>query len=529
MLSFPLAMTYFYLVNQRAILYIIVLMSISLIGLIALQAYWIGIKVKQSASEFDKNVFQSLSDIRDKLEEKEAFVFIQSFEEDGSEPVEEEMTLVINLKEELERKQLHLKKAEKVQRFELRQIEEKVREAAEDENVRREMIIRTNNEGQEVEELLHFYEKKKNTLKTALDKIAFNYAFRQTSLKERLEGVKIDSIIQQSLLNRGITESSFNYYVSDNEGDSLIFSSAASYPSDSSALYSTPILTENTQNTGGTLAINFNNRSKFILQNIWLSLFISILLTGILLYTFSYTIMAILRQKKFSRIKSDFINNMTHEFKTPIATISLAVDSMLHPLVRKNEKEVDRFGAIIKKENARMNDQIERVLELAKFEKGEFSLNLEPIDVKELLEELYENFKLSMDDKAGDIQLILKANNFKVKADQLHLYNALRNIVENGIKFSKEAFRIKIQAYNKGENLVIEIEDKGIGMDAETQKRAFDRFFRKSEGNLHNTKGFGLGLNYVKEVLQRMNAQIFLKSKLGEGTRFSILIPNSHE
>ncbi len=173
---------------------------------------------------------------------------------------------------------------------------------------------------------------------------------------------------------------------------------------------------------------------------------------------------------------------MTHEFKTPIATISLAVDSMLHPKMISEKKQIEHFGSIIKKENTRMNDQIERVLSLAKFEQNEFELNLEEVDVHQILKELLENFKLKAAEESGQFDLKLKADRHIVVADRMHLYNAFRNIISNAINYSENAFKIQIESTIEGNYISIAIQDEGIGMDDETLKHVFDRFYRKSQG-----------------------------------------------
>lgn len=512
--------------NQKAFRYILVLMSISLLGIIALQAYWIYIKVQQKAADFDTGVYKSLSDVVEQIQNKDAVVFVQNLdftEKVDSSLIPSELEYIIRVSE--------MAKEASIQERKTKELEAK-REAIE-----RGFVIHHSSSGSlsklelhdtllsREKELKKLFEDKKERISIAINQMAYRYAFSESNLKDRLANTKLDSLIGQSLKKEGITEETFSFAVKESGTDSIVFKSE-NLPENYSfeQAYTTPLFNETEEYSEGTLALSFPNKTSYIIQSMWLTMLISLLLTGIMIFTFGYTVHAILRQKKISKIKSDFINNMTHEFKTPIATISLAVDSMLHPSNKNNDEELKKYGAIIKKENNRMNDQIERVLEVAKFEKDEIQLNLKPLDLHELLKELYDNFNMNVKDQAGDIQLVFKANSYQVNADRLHLYNAMRNIVENAIKFSSSAFRIKISTENSNGKLLIRFEDKGIGMDSETQKHVFDRFYRKTEGDIHTTKGFGLGLNYVKEVLNRMQADIWVESKLNEGSCFTISI-----
>ncbi|MBL4710503.1 MAG: HAMP domain-containing histidine kinase [Flavobacteriales bacterium] len=224
-------------------------------------------------------------------------------------------------------------------------------------------------------------------------------------------------------------------------------------------------------------------------------------------------------------MKADFINNMTHEFKTPVATISLAIDSILHKEIINKPDQIEKFGSIIKKENPRMNNQIERLLNIALFDKESFELNRETVNVHQLLLELKENFEINTNNQSGDFALFLNAEKAIILADKMHFYNVLRNIIDNGIKFSNEAFRIKVTTLNTNQSLIIRISDQGIGMNKDTQSKIFTRFYRKTEGDIHATKGFGLGLTYVKEVIEKMRAMIAVESELNKGTTFTITIP----
>ncbi len=253
----------------------------------------------------------------------------------------------------------------------------------------------------------------------------------------------------------------------------------------------------------------------------------SILFTIIIITAFYLTVRTMLRQKKLGEIKNDFINNMTHEFKTPIATISLAVDAMKNEKVLQDRDKMGYFSAIIKEENQRMNRQVETILKASQLEKQEVELNMQPLHAHEIIKDVVDNFALQLQEKGGKAELMLNATNDLVMADEVHFSNMINNLIDNAVKYSKEntPLLLKITTHSKGKNLIIRVEDNGIGMNKETVKRVFERFYRAHTGNLHNVKGFGLGLSYVKTVVEAQEGEIKVDSVLGRGSIFTIDLP----
>lgn len=251
----------------------------------------------------------------------------------------------------------------------------------------------------------------------------------------------------------------------------------------------------------------------------------AILFTLILLAAFYVTVAALLRQKKLSEIKNDFINNMTHEFKTPLATISLAVDALKNEKVLESREKLNYFSGIIKEENKRMNKQVETILQAALTERQELQLNLKPVHVHELIEHALENFRLQLNDKKGIADLQLKAKSDLINGDEVHFANLLNNLLDNAIKYSKDNLQIRIATTSNNKFITIRIDDNGIGMSKETVKRIFEKFYRAHTGNLHNVKGFGLGLSYAKTVVDAHHGKIKVESLIGRGTTFIIDMP----
>jgi len=251
----------------------------------------------------------------------------------------------------------------------------------------------------------------------------------------------------------------------------------------------------------------------------------SFILILIIFAAFYITIRALLNQKKLSEIKSDFINNMTHEFKTPLATISLAVDALRNEKVAGNKEKVGYFTGIIKDENKRMNKQVESILQAALLDRQEIQLTMKPAHAHEMINTALNNVRLPLEQIGGKIEVKLAAQSDLIMADEVNFTNIINNLLDNAIKYSKENLLIKVASSNNGSLFRIKIEDNGIGMNKETLQRIFEKFYRAHTGNLHNVKGFGLGLSYVKSVVLAHSGKIKADSTLGKGSRFILEFP----
>jgi two-component system phosphate regulon sensor histidine kinase PhoR len=269
------------------------------------------------------------------------------------------------------------------------------------------------------------------------------------------------------------------------------------------------------------------NSSAVVLKELRWRIAVAGLFTLIIFAAFYLTVNTMLRQKKLSEIKNDFINNMTHEFKTPLATISLAVDAMKNEKVLSDKEKMNYFSSIIKEENQRMNRQVETILKAALMDKQEVNLMLKPTHVHEVIKDIADNFILQLNDKNGKVEMNLDATNDLVDADEVHFPNLINNLVDNSVKYSKENVppEIKISTMANGKNMTIRFEDNGIGMSKETVKRIFEKFYRAHTGNVHNVKGFGLGLSYVKTMVDAHGGNIKVDSTPGKGSVFTLEMP----
>jgi two-component system phosphate regulon sensor histidine kinase PhoR len=274
-----------------------------------------------------------------------------------------------------------------------------------------------------------------------------------------------------------------------------------------------------------TLSLVIPDYKAVVMKQMRWMIFGMIFFTLIIISAFYVTVSTLLRQKKLSEIKNDFINNMTHEFKTPLATISLAVDAMRNEKVVQDREKSAYFSSIIKEENRRMNKQVETILQAALIDRQELQLKKQPLHVNEVIRRVMDNFKLQLDEIHAQVIWQLDEGYDLAEADEVHFTNLISNLIDNAIKYSRERLMIKIQTHRTAKNISIRIEDNGIGMSKETQRRIFEKFYRAHTGNVHNVKGFGLGLSYVKSVVDAHGGRIKVDSTVGKGTAFVLEIP----
>lgn len=273
------------------------------------------------------------------------------------------------------------------------------------------------------------------------------------------------------------------------------------------------------------LAIFFPGRDSFVYRSLNWLLVASFLFSLFILITFSLSVFYILRQKKISEMKSDFINNMTHEFKTPIATISVASDSIVNEKVLSDPERIKYFAGMIKKENTRMNRQVEDILTIARLDKKDFEFNWEAVDIHELINDAIQGIILQVEKRGGKVDVRLDAVNPMVTTDKMHATNVVYNLLDNAIKYSAAAPEITVTTENQTNGVLISVTDRGIGMTKTVQGKIFERFYRQASGNIHNVKGFGLGLSYVKAVVEANHGTILVSSEPGKGSKFELFLP----
>lgn len=344
-------------------------------------------------------------------------------------------------------------------------------------------------------------------------------------IEDRIDPRMLDSLLQVSLEDQGIYLG-YEYVVDIPSYEKILFhSEEVSMPHLMDSRHKVQLFPYLGLKDKSYLYVGFPNQEIFALKSVWRQAVASLLFSGIILFCFWWTIRTILRQKKLSEMTTDFINNMTHELKTPLATISVAADALKNPRVQQEAAGMARYIGIIKEENQRMNRQVERVLQAARFERKQIGLKKETIDAHLLIEKAARHVDLQVQEREGQLEMDLEAERFDLNADPVHFNNMVYNLLDNANKYSPDAPHIRLHTYNQGNELVIAVSDQGKGISKSDQGRIFTRFFRVSTGNLHDVKGFGLGLSYVQETMEAHGGSVSVRSNPGKGSTFVLRFP----
>jgi two-component system phosphate regulon sensor histidine kinase PhoR len=361
---------------------------------------------------------------------------------------------------------------------------------------------------------------------TVIENLAEEYRKTGEPLDKRVSPFWIDSLLRFELHNKGIPLP-FSYEVTTANSDSLIFSSATDNDGNrpvfiAANTYQTPIFGKDVINDPGKIRLTFPQKNSLILRNMTATMGTTGGLLIVLIFCFGYTIFSILKQKKVSEMKIDFINNMTHEFKTPVSTIMIASEALKDAEIAEDKSRVSRLANIIFEENARLGSHIERVLNIARIEKNDFKLDKKPLDVNDMVTVVLDSMALKLHKCNAKTSLDLTDENTTIIADELHFSNVLYNLVDNAIKYSADTPDITITTSIKNGQVLIQVADKGIGMSRDQQTRIFEQFYRIPTGNLHDVKGFGLGLSYVNTIVKRLNGTISVRSEKDKGSEFEL-------
>ena len=497
--------------NKKAIWAIIGLMSAAMVGIILLQVYWINFNVKLNEKQFDANVKSAIARVAERLEDAEDQATYDDLVKSPSystTPIKSQFKSKTDLPE--------LSDLSISKNFRQGQLTPVAVSPLSINKTRDFSYIRDKMEYQEVQKLLNL-----------------------KSLEERINLDVLEGLLFQELNKNRDIDAKYNYgvfsnrkgaFVINNGSYAVVNDSYSSIENVDNDLYNSSYQTELFSNSNaleapGLLMVHFPSRTSVIWSNSWKSLLASIFFTGLILFCFSYTILVILEQKKVSEMKTDFINNMTHEFKTPIATISLAADSITSPMISGSPDKVKRFADIIRQENKRMNNQVEKVLQMALIDKKEYKLKMAQINLHDVINQAIQNSSLQVEKKQGTVSSTFNATNPYVFGDLTHISNIVNNLLDNANKYSPEKPEITVHTRNVAQGVEVIIKDKGIGMGREALKHIFDKFYRVHTGNRHDVKGFGLGLSYVKALMDAHKGSIDVKSDLGRGSSFILTFP----
>lgn len=502
-------------------------MGLSLLGIVWVQAHWINNSIEIKEKQFDQLVNTSLNEIVSSLDNNESMMFIEEH------LPEEAKNIFIglggdtkNIVWEHENDSVSFTSIDSSSDKDIRvSVEAYADESCgkEKHTITKTKKVIVNNKV--VTEDITTEEVLGKRFDDVMIKMVKEFKRRDNPVQHLLKDTNLDSLIKTTLSNNGI-ELIANHIVAQNDSIIEQYSSTKKL---SEPEYTTPLFKHDLKSSPTSLSLSFEDKSMYVLKSMWLMLLFSGVFTLVILGSFIGALYFILKQKKISEIKNDFINNMTHEFKTPIATISLAIDSITHPEIIKNNEQIRYYADIVKKENERMNKQVESVLNTSLAEKNELGLTLSEINVEELILRAAQRAELTLKAKNGSLKVSHKGEPINMKGDFEHLENIVCNLIDNAIKYNENTPEIEINYLTENNFFILIISDNGIGMDKETQANIFKKFYRAQTGNIHNTKGFGIGLSYVQAIVKAHNGNIDLKSQPGKGSAFEIKLPLQHE
>jgi len=523
-------------------------MSISVLGICGLEYYWVVSAIESEQVEFDRSAQRALHAAIAELEKVEAeellikklgtavsglditYDFKKS--DKGETFVISEFrvndSLPMNWSKEIEvLEEPHF--GDRAKEPEIVEIREEKRKAKRkdvlltsegDEEVM--IFITTTGDSVKTTSTARSFERKLNVYTDALEEVIVEDFGRGRSLEERIGKVNLDSLLKEKLTAEGIV-SDFDWTLTQ-QNDNKVGTRVSEKPNKASFLdFQAPVFPEMPDEV--ILSIGFPSKDLYVIKNLGGMLALVVLFSLFMIITFATTLNMILKQKKLSEVKSDFINNMTHEFKTPLATIGLALDSIKHPGVVGKPNQINRFTDIISEENTRLTGHVEKILQLAKMEKGELVVSKEKCNLNELIDEVVHSFQLKIQARGCLLSLDLDENMPELMIDPGHTYNAVSNLIDNAIKYSPETPVVKITSTLKSGFAEVRVEDQGIGMSPEEQKKVFKTFYRAQKGNLHNVKGFGLGLSYTREVVRLHSGEMIIESSVGKGSSIGFKIP----
>lgn len=362
--------------------------------------------------------------------------------------------------------------------------------------------------------------------KRAVNELILKQMFSLQPITEVLDTALLQNIIQETLETKGV-ETEFEFGITEYTPNNFVFASHnASLKQLYSSDYVVDLFPRSVFESTKQLMLTFPRQRQYLMRALWIPLVSSTLFLILVIMSFMLALYVILRQKHVSAMKTEFINNMTHELKTPISTISLASQMLRDDSIASNKDSRLKYAGVIFDENKRLGNQVEKVLQMAKMEKGEIKYNLTPINMHDVIHLVTEQFSIQVEDIDGHMISRLDAGDPIVVADELHMTNIMNNLLDNALKYNdKDEPRIEVKTYNSMHMLVIEVRDNGMGMRKEELKRIFDKFYRVNKGDVHDTKGFGIGLSYVRTIVEAHKGTIDVRSQLDDGTVFTIRIP----
>ncbi|WP_246293585.1 MULTISPECIES: sensor histidine kinase [Winogradskyella] len=519
--------------NKKLFVILIILMSLSLIGIIFVQAFFINNSLENENKNFTFSVRRSLSLVNQAIEDyeyRDYFMKLQPYlSPDNKADSSIIKQLFIATEDDVNDKTIIHRNTVLEERFRVPSLFFEI--DADSFNVSKlsservtEVYNNTTIDGNrriDPETKLREYSSLSN-----LDKQFYEDSF-QTLLKDkpvykRITATQVETFLRRELKSEGI-DLDFEFGIYDDDLATKVRSE--NFELIKGKAFGVPVFLDSNNQSSYNLWVDFTGRKKYLISTILWMIVLSIVFTGIIIIAYTSAIYQLIRQRQISQIKTDFINNMTHEFKTPIATINLALDSIKNPKIINDQEKVLRYLGMIKEENKRMHAQVENVLRISKLDKNELNISKERLDLHDLVEDAITHVELIVEDRQGYVKSHLEAEHTSILANDTHFTNVVVNILDNAIKYSDDAPKIDVYSENVGNSIILKVVDQGNGMNKAVAKRVFEKFYREHTGNVHNVKGHGLGLAYVKKIIEDHQGHISVESEKGKGSTFIIKMP----
>ncbi len=523
--------------NKTLFRFVVFLMTLSLLGIIVVQGYLINASFKNKDEQFKYQVKQVVGNVAKKIQEQETYAFLSRFNQlkdsIGEIPQRSELlkffyveknsitneTIIYSnsiIDEDYSVSASFFDKnndSTKLKNFVSKRVTEVYNEN------------RMDNSGLQ-HEVVPSEKIEKSGRVDFLEKSQYEFYFKDIaatrSITQRVSNKQLHDLLAKELSGYGI-KTPFEFGIYSNGLATKVKSEKFKY--DKKFTYDIPIFTDNDGVTKYQLLVSFPQKKLFLVSDLIGIALLAFLFTAIIIVAYYSALNQLNKQRHISQIKTDFINNMTHEFKTPIATINLALDAIKNPKIIDDKEKVFRYLQMIKEENKRMHAQVENVLRISKLEKRELDIKKESHNMHDIVEEAVEHVSLIVEDREGTINVNLKATKTTVLLNDVHFTNVLVNILENAVKYSPEKPRIEVTSENIKNFIIVKIKDQGLGISKVSQKKIFDKFYREHTGDIHNVKGHGLGLAYVKRIVDDHHGEVMVESEKGKGSTFIIKLP----
>jgi len=518
--------------GKKLFVLLVILMSLSLVGIIFVQAYFINNTFKNEEEQFAFNVKKALTYTSNKVVELEYDLYVEKLKEmlaKGTVPDSTSISgIIVNRQYENANQTTIYNTSVLEENFKMPSLIDigldslnfskytgfTTKQVFNNTDLDSDLAIAPDETIKSIYSL--------NKLQMATFEAQYREEAQNTPIHLRVSKATIKELLSKKLFEDGI-DINFEYAIYHKDLATKVQS--ANFESQKYKTTGVPIFLDNNDESEYKLYINFPERNKFILSSIVGMAILAIIFTIIIIIAYSSALYQLIKQRQISQIKTDFINNMTHEFKTPIATINLALDAIRNPKIINDEDKVKRYLGMIKDENKRMHAQVENVLRISKLEKNELNINKQRVKLHDLINDAVAHIELIVESRNGYVKTHFEDINCDVLANETHFTNVIVNMLDNAVKYSNKEPKIDIYTENVGNSILIKIKDQGNGMSKSVQKRVFEKFYREHTGDVHNVKGHGLGLAYVKRIVGDHQGYVSVESEKGKGSTFIIKLP----